>query len=182
MGNRWKLIDLTGQRFNHFSVLRVHDRGWRNGRGATFICRCDCGTYKIVLGKNLRNGTTKSCGCWKRKESAMRAAKLKFKHGDTKSAEFKTWVNMHTRCYNGNRKQWKDYGGRGIKIDPRWHKSNAHGYENFLADMGRKPSQTHSIDRIDNDGDYSPTNCRWTTQAVQCRGKKRNALGAFVGT
>jgi hypothetical protein len=133
-----------------------------------FLCRCDCGTEKIITLTKLRTGNTKGCGCLRRPPSQRT-------HGDTGSTEYNSWKGMIERCENENGTAYRNYGGRGIKVCERWRNS----YETFLADMGRKPTRQHSIDRYpNNDGDYEPRNCRWATPSEQLfntrKGLKRN--------
>jgi hypothetical protein len=122
-------------------------------------CHCECGRIKIVRADHLKVGNTKSCGCL---ASEMTAARSRT-HGETPyryhSPEYRVWSGMRVRC---SKPRFVHYGGRGIKVCDRWHK-----FENFLADMGRRPSPTHSLDRIDVDGNYEPSNCRWATRTEQ---------------
>lgn len=157
--------DMTGQRFGR---LLVQSRS-ESRHGATWLCRCDCGTRKIVAASNLRNGSTKSCGCFH--DEAAR------KHGDTKSVEYNAWRGMISRCGKPKNPKFYMYGGRGIRVCERW----ASSYENFLADMGRKPSPRHSVDRIDGNGHYEPGNCRWATPRQQQANTRRNVLVRLNG-
>ena len=154
-----KLIDITGQRFSSLVVLRY-------AGGSKWGCRCDCGEEAIVDAANLKSGNTRSCGC--RKGVIIR--KRLFKHGHaTKGAPSKTysvWASMINRCRNPNDSHWEYYGGRGIKVCDRWH-----DFQNFLADMGESPPRL-TLERVDNDGDYEPTNCVWDTMEVQSNNRR----------
>ena len=133
-----------------------------------FNCVCDCGNKWEGQLQVLRNGRTKSCGCYHKEKSKETQLINHFKHGDSNSFEYKIWKGMKQRCTNPNHKKWKDYGGRGIKVCDRWLVS----YENFLMDMGRKPGPEYSIDRINNNGDYEPSNCRWATDSQQMKNRR----------
>jgi hypothetical protein len=146
--------DMSGKTFGRLTVVKRSQR-MKDNSGTTrdyWHCICSCGNKEMVeiQGKHLRSGTTESCGC------------IVKKHGMRDSIEYSTWRSMRKRCLDLNNKQYDRYGGRGIKICDRWNK-----FENFYADMGDRPSKLHSIDRIDNDGDYTPENCKWSTDVEQ---------------
>ncbi len=132
--------------------------------------KCICGNIVEVREIFLRQGHTKSCGCLQKEIVAFNSHKRKG-IGITKEnpAEYRIWCAMVTRCSNPNQAHYKHYGGRGIKICDRWRSS----FKHFLADMGSRPPN-HSLGRIDNDGDYSPSNCRWETPAMQSRNSRNN--------
>jgi hypothetical protein len=157
-----RMRDLTGQKFNKLTALER--AGFRDGarcRKSLWKCRCDCGNEVVTASVELVSGATKSCGCI--------IGKHKRTHGATGTPEFMAWGAMFQRCYNPKSKSYKDYGARGIKVCDRWTGS----FENFLADMGKRPSAEHSLDRYpNNDGNYEPTNCRWATDTVQSNNRR----------
>ena len=164
------MIDLTGKRFNRLLVLA---RGPNKASKAAWRVRCDCGKLSLVIGRNLRSGNTRSCGCLSaERTSADNAARgIHFESG-MRTPEYEAWRNMRRRCYDSTSQNYRYYGGRGITVCERWMES----YLFFLADVGRKPSPTHSIDRINNDGNYEPTNCRWATKRQQGLNRRRRLL------
>lgn len=162
-----KPLDLTGQKFGRWTVLflgnhRGHLRYWR--------CRCECGTEKEIYAGSLKDGRSLSCGCL----SIEKLKVIKATHGHTRgyktTPEYRAWRHMNTRCYNPNCPMFYRYGGRGIQVCDRWRDS----FEVFLADVGPRPSPNHSINRIDNDGNYEKGNVCWTTNQEQCRNRSSN--------
>ena len=168
-----KKINLIGKKFNRLTVIgETKSHRYPCGRRTVlWLCRCDCGKETKVSSAHLNSGTIKSCGCLSREKFIER----KTTHGDSQSSEYTIWMSMKTRCINPNCHAYEHYGGRGIKICDRW----ANSYEKFLADVGRKPSSNHSLDRIDNDGDYTPENCRWATSAEQAANTRRRRIEEF---
>jgi hypothetical protein len=158
-------IDLTGKRFGRLTVVSEAEPYFspRGKPERRFLTQCDCGQKRIVLRSCLQNGSTRSCGCQRIDANAARAT-----HGDArvgrKSVEYRTWASMIARCEIPTTKNFHRYGGRGIKVCDRWRES----FENFLADMGRRPGAGLSIDRYPNkDGNYEKDNCRWATAKQQ---------------
>lgn len=165
-----KLNKPVGQKFGRVFVVKFSHR---NERGHIFyLCRCECGTEWTTARHRLLNGSTKSCGCFCRDTSAA----LKTTHGYAYRAEYRAWNGILNRCRCKGDVNYHRYGGRGIRVCKRWLK-----FENFIADMGDRPSAKHSIDRIDNNGNYEPSNCRWATMKEQGRNRSDNVNITYKG-
>ena len=156
-----------------FGRLTVIERRTSNKAGnAMFLCECSCGTEKTVMAVSLRNGNTQSCGCL-RIERVKQAVTT---HSMSKHPLMSVWDGMMRRCYKMSARYYKDYGGRGIVVCERWHAAG-----NFIADNKKLYRPGRSLDRIDNDGPYSPENCQWSTSAQQARNKRNNRLLTYRG-
>ena len=169
-----------GQRVGRWTLLSVAPKSATPAsRRPRWLCRCDCGTEKLVLGQSLRLalrvsvGGSRSCGCL--------AIEVSTRHGSASngrpSAEYLAWVHAKKRCNNPRNASYRNYGGRGIRMCVAWTDS----FEAFFQDMGPRPSSKHSLDRIDPDGDYEPGNCRWATSDIQTRNKRNIRWFAFEG-
>jgi hypothetical protein len=179
-GKHWKRPDLrlslVGQTFGRLRVLKF--AGMNKFENTTWLCKCECGNTATIRGSSLTNGHAKSCGCYKLDKSrellAIRNIGNQYgvTHGKSQTPEYMAYFNMLSRCYSPSYRQFKDYGGRGIRVCRRWRNS----IEAFLTDMGPRPSPDHSLDRIDNDGDYTPKNCRWVTRVVQTQNRRRKIV------
>lgn len=152
-----KMVDVAGQSFGSLTaVSRVP------GANGKWFCRCACGTERIVPTSALRAGDVKSCGCRYRPRLTLRI------HNQSRTKLYAVWRGMTQRCHNPNNKAFRHYGARGISVCPEWRKS----FEKFRDYMGERPSPKHSIDRIDNDGNYEPGNVRWATQKQQVQNRR----------
>lgn len=163
-----RAIDLTGHRFGMLTVVSFSER---IGGQAYWNCICDCGNACIKALGNLRSGHTKSCGCFR----SISTTEEKTKHGYCGTLTYRSWVSMKTRCLDEKNHKYPDYGGRGIKLCKEWE-----SFEQFLKDMGERPEGT-TLGRINNDGDYEPSNCEWQTAVSQARNKRNTALFMFQG-
>lgn len=149
-----RIKDERGKTYGNLVVVDLHFIR----QEAMWLCRCECGNTTTVAGSDLRKGGTKSCGCGRKTQSGG--------HG---TPEYSTWKMMKSRCHNANNSEYKNYGARGVRVCDRWR----HSFVNFLADMGKRPFIGASIDRIDNDGNYEPGNCRWATPLEQSQNTRK---------
>lgn len=158
-----KVQDLTGQKFGRLTVLSLAkvEKGYTH-----WHCRCMCGVEKVIAAVHLKSGGTKSCGCLLAKINGLRS-----------SPEYSTWANMMQRCFNPNIPEFKHYGGRGISVCDRWRYS----FLDFYSDMGPRPNAKYSIERIDVNGNYEPSNCKWADFKEQANNKRNNLRVAYSG-
>lgn len=163
MSKNYYFVNLKGHRFGNLLVVE-RDKNFK--KAITWKCICDCGNIKTIIGNNLKNGTTKSCGCVRKKITSERMKT----HGKTKTTEYRIWGGMFTRCYNKKVNNYHLYGGRGIKVCDRW--SN---FQFFLDDMGFRP-KNKTLDRINVNGNYEPSNCRWASKKEQGQNKRKTKL------
>lgn len=164
-------IDMTGMRYASLTV--VGEGGRASDGKRKWVVLCDCGNSFEATGTKIRSGEVKTCpGCSKERVRISRV-----KHGMRGSAEYRIWTHIKSRCYNERVPEYKHYGGRGISMCDRWRES----FENFLADMGERPTPGHSIDRRDVNGNYEPVNCRWATDIEQQNNRRNNRKITIAG-
>ncbi len=163
--------NLTGQIFTRLTVLGFAGRDqWRVAR---WWCECECGNITWVAASGLRNSKHTSCGCLARELTSLRTTT----HGQSQTSTFFVWCSMRQRCQNPTVPCYKNYGGRGIRVCDRWNES----FENFIEDMGLKPSERYTVERRNTNGNYEPTNCYWGTWKEQNNNRRNNHLITYQG-
>lgn len=165
--------DLSGKKFNHLLVLKLDSI---KNNTTYWLCQCDCGNIKKISAGHLKNGHTKSCGCIRKDCRADKNPS--YKHGLRKSRLYEILVNIKTRCYNVNNKTYKNYGGRGITVCEEWRNDFLNFY-NWAMDNGYRDDLT--IDRIDVNGNYEPSNCRWVNWKIQQNNRRNNHIIEYNG-
>lgn len=163
---------LDGQIFGRLTVVRASTKRTPNGT-ILWLCKCDCGNKRFIATPDLKRGSEhKSCGCYKKEW----AAEMQTTHGMFGTPEYRSYTAMMARCYNKNSGDYKRYGARGVRVCKRWKAS----FENFYADMGDRP-KGKTLDRRDNDGHYTPNNCRWASGRTQANNKSNNVVITYRG-
>lgn len=160
--------DLAGRPFGRLTVIRFveHRRRPSGSIAYKWLCRCECGKERIAVAGDLNSGHTQSCGCLQRERTSGAATKHGFSGG--RLPEYVLWLGMRRRCDNPSHVGYKNYGARGIQVCERWN-----DFTLFLADVGRRPTPQHTLDRINNDGNYEPGNVRWATRIEQAANSRR---------
>lgn len=163
-----RALDLKGRRFGRLTVIGFSHK---RGHNAYYKCHCECGGIKFNQKSDLLSGKTKSCGCLLREATRARSTT----HGKSKTQAYRRWTNMFDRCENHKTMSYKFYGGRGIKVCKRWSR-----FENFFLDMGDVPDGM-SLERINNNKNYSPSNCIWANKITQANNTRANIIINFLG-
>jgi len=163
-----KPLDLSNKKFNRLTPIKIC--GKTKDNKYIWSCKCDCGNFVSVIGKNIKNGNTKSCGCLRKEQCYSNGKIYSTTHGLTKTKIYKIWDGMIQRCTNFNCEAYKNYGKREIIVCERWLK-----FENFYKDVGDPPKGL-TLDRIDNNKGYFPDNWRWATRKEQANNRRNNHI------
>lgn len=166
-----KVKDLTGMEFGRLTVLSMSDE--KQGKKYKWLCQCSCGNLTIKAGADMKKGNTKSCGCLAKELSPTWA----IKHGMSSTKEYAAWAAMIDRCNREGNEYFSKYGGRGVEVCEDW----LNNFEAFMLDMGKAPTKTHSLERIDNDGNYEPSNCKWGTKQEQSQNRSNTVWIEYNG-
>lgn len=167
--------EFVGKTFGRLVALSEAPKSPSNRR--MVLARCECGNENIIDLSALRSGITKSCGCIRR-ETTREMARNQSLHGEChKTPEHRSWQAMLSRCYNSKHEAYGNYGGRGIVVCAEWRDN----YQQFLKDMGRRPTLAHTLERIENNGNYEASNCCWATKKEQLRNRRNNTVLQYQG-
>lgn len=167
-----QILDLTGRKFGRLTVISYSHSEHKHL--AHWNCQCECGNKMSVRGRSLISGNTKSCGCFRRENST----KLTFKHGRRyNDLTYSSWRSMRRRCCDVKHKYFNNYGGRGITICDRW----INDFNAFLQDMGERP-KGYTLDRINNEGNYEPINCKWSDRKTQASNRRKRSPSQISST
>lgn len=163
-------LDLKGKKFGRLTALE-EATGAEKKSYTRWLCVCDCGKKKYIARTSLTAGVTQSCGCLQ--VEGVKARRTT--HGKSRTPEYQVWKNMMSRCYDPNNISYPNYGYRGIAVCLAWHE-----FENFLSDMGERP-ENHTIERVNNNGGYNKSNCKWATKEEQFSNTRRNHYVVLKG-